>query len=249
MADVFYELAANEGEHAKREFEFLGEIGDVRANVKKAADYERHEHMKIYPEFAKVAKEEGFVEIADFFERMSRVEGTHEQRCMDLLKSLDGIEEFKGRTVLRSLTTMAQTTLPNQANIAGFVHGGDLVKMMDGAAGVAAVRHCQRNVVTARVQEISFYHPIRVGSLVVINAQLTFVSHSSMEVRVNVHAESPLRGTRTHVAMAYFIMVAIDENGQPTEVPPLLISTEEQQRLFEEGKSRYEAYKKSERKA
>ena len=134
VADVFYELAANEGEHAKKEFEFLGGIDDVRSNVEKAAGHEHHEHEKVYPEFARVAREEGFPEIADFFERMSKVEGTHEQRCLDLLKSLDGIEQFQGRTVLRSAIAMAQTTLPNQANIAGFVHGGDLMKMMDSAA-------------------------------------------------------------------------------------------------------------------
>ncbi len=245
VADVFYELAANEGEHAKQEFQFLGGIGDVRSNIQKAVEGEHFEYEKFYPERAKVAWEEGFLEIADFFERMSKVEGTHEQRCLALLKSLDGVEEFKGRTVLRSATGMAQVTLPDQANIAGFVHGGDLMKMMDNAAGVAAVRHCQKNVVTARVQEINFYRPVRVGSLVLIDSRLTFVSRSSMEVRVEVHTESPITGRRSHALTAYFIMVAVDNDGNPTEVPPLLISTEEQERLFSEGKARYEAYKKS----
>ena len=245
VADVFYELAANEGEHANKEFEFLGGIGDVRANIEKAAEWEHREHQEVYPEFARGAREEGFCEIADFFERMSKVEGTHEQRCQDLLKSLDGIEKFKGRTVLRSSTAMAQTTLPNQANIAGFVHGGDLIKMMDSAAGVAAVRHCQKDVVTARVQQINFHRPVRVGSLVLINAQLTFVSRSSTEVRVELDTESPLTGKRSRALTAYFIMVAVDKDGNPTEVPPLLISTEEQEKLFNEGKARYEAHKQS----
>lgn len=245
IADVFYELAANEGEHARKEFEFLGGIGDVRSNIQEAAEGEHSEYERFYPECAQVAREEGFLEIADFFQRMSEVEGTHEQRCLALLRSLDGLEEFRGRTVLRSATAMAQVTLPDQANIAGFVHGGDLMKMMDNAAGVAAVRHCQKNVVTARVQEINFYRPVRVGSLVLINSRLTFVSTSSMEVRVEVHTESPITGKRSHALTAHFIMVAVDKDGNPTEVPPLLISTEEQERLFSEGKARYEAYKKS----
>lgn len=245
IADVFYELAANEGEHARKEFEFLGGIGDVRSNIQEAAEGEHSEYERFYPECAQVAREEGFLEIADFFQRMSEVEGTHEQRCLALLRSLDGLEEFRGRTVLRSATAMAQVTLPDQANIAGFVHGGDLMKMMDNAAGVAAVRHCQKNVVTARVQEINFYRPVRVGSLVLINSRLTFVSTSSMEVRVEVHTESPITGKRSHALTAHFIMVAVDKDGNPTEVPPLLISTEEQERLFSEGKARYEGYKKS----
>ncbi len=245
VADVFYELAANEGEHAKKEFEFLGGIGDVRPNIEKAAEHEHNEYQMVYPGFARVAREEGFLEIADFLERMGKVEGTHEQRCLDLLKSLDGIEEFTGRTVLRSATAMAQTTLPDQANAAGFVHGGELMKMMDNAAGVAAIRHCQKNVVLARVEEINFHRPVRVGSLVLIDARLTFVSRSSMEVRVELDAESPLSGKRERALTAYLIMVALDKDGNPTEVPPLLISTEEQERLFNLGKARYEAHKRS----
>ncbi|MFQ5925373.1 MAG: ferritin family protein [Dehalococcoidia bacterium] len=245
VADVFYELAANEGEHAKKQFEFLGGVGDVRLNIEKAAEHEHRQYEKVYPEFARVAREEGLLEIADFFERMSKVEQTHEQRCLDLLKSLDGIEEFKGRTVLRSATAMAQTTLPDQANTAGFVHGGELMKMMDNAAGVAAIRHCQKNVVLARVEEINFHRPVRVGSLILINARLTFVSRSSMVVRVELDTESPISGKRSRALTAYLIMVALDKDGSPTEVPPLLISTEEQERLFNEGKAKYEAYKKS----
>jgi len=245
VADVFHELAANEGEHAKRQFEFLGGIGGVRANIEEAAEWEHREHEEIYPQFAQVAREEGFPEIAKFFTRMSEVEASHRQRCLDLLKDIDGVEEFKGRTVLHSTTAMAQTTLPNQANPAGFVHGGELVKMMDSAAGVAAVRHCQKNVVTARVEEINFYQPVRVGSLVLINAQLTFASRSSMEVRVELDAESPRTGKRSRALSAYFIMVGVDKDGNPTEVPPLLISTEEQERLFNEGEARHQAHKQS----
>jgi len=145
--------------------------------------------------------------------------------------------------VHRSATAMAQTTLPHQANTLGFVHGGELMKMMDNAAGVAATRHCQKNVVLARVEEMNFHRPVRVGSLVLTNARLTFVSRSSMEVKVEVETESPLTGKKSPALTAYFVMVALDKEGNPTEVPPLLISTEEQEILYKEGKARYERHK------
>ena len=245
IADVFYELSANEEEHARKELEFLGGIGEVGVNIEKSAQGERLEHEDVYPRFAREAREEELIEIAAFFERVGHVEATHEQRCRDLLKSLDGSEKFEGRTVLRSTTHMAQVMLPAQANPAGFVHGGELMKMVDNAAAVAAVRHCQRNVVLARVADIQFLRPVPVGSLVLIDARLTFVSRSSMEVTVELNTESLHIGEKNRALTACFIMVAQDEDGKPTEVPPLLISTEEQERLYEKGKARYEEYKKS----
>jgi len=249
IADVFYEMAANEGEHAQKEFEFLGGLGDVRSAIEKAAQGERLECRNIYPAFAREARKEGFTRIAEFFERMSHAEGVHEERLRALLKDLDGVEAFRGKTVLRSATTVAQVTLPDMANPAGFVHGGELVKMIDNAAGVAAARHSQKNIVLARVAEIQFLHPVRVGSFVLIDARLTFTARSTMEVTVNLDAESPRSGKRRRAVTAVLIMVALDEKGRPAEVPPLLISTEEQQRLYEQGKNRYEAYKKSKERA
>lgn len=142
VADVFFELADNEGEHAQKEFEFLGGLGDVKSSIEKAIQGERLEKEKIYPSFSKIAREEGFLEIADFFERMKNVEATHEQRLRDLLKSVEGTEEFKGKTVKHSEVKMAQVMLPDQANPSGYVHGGELVKLIDNAAGVVAARHC-----------------------------------------------------------------------------------------------------------
>jgi len=249
IADVFYELAANEGEHAKKEFEFLGGLSDVKAALEKAAEGERIEKEKIYPAFAREARDEGFLEIADYFDKMGKVEGIHEERFRALLRSLDGKEEFKGRTVLRSATSMAQVTLPEMANPVGFVHGGELMKLIDNAAGVTAVRHSQKNVVLARVAEINFLQPVRLGNFMLLESRLTFVARSTMEVKVELDAESPRSGKKRRAVTAYLIMVALDEKGNPAEVPPLLISTEEEQRLFDEGKARYEAHKKSKGKA
>ncbi|MFC1858408.1 ferritin family protein [Thermodesulfobacteriota bacterium] len=248
IADIFSELAANEGEHARKEFEFLGGLGDVRESIEKAIQGEHLENKKIYPAFARDAKKEGFTEIADYFERMSEVEGTHEQRLRDLLQSMDEGTEFKGRTVLYSAVSMAQVMLPDQANPSGYVHGGELMKIVDNAAGVVAARHCQEDIVLARVADIQFLNPVEVGNLISINARLTFISRSSMEVGIDLDVESLDTGARSRALTAHLVMVAIDEEGVPAEVPPLLISTEEQQRNFDEGKARYEAYKKSKKK-
>jgi acyl-CoA hydrolase len=244
VAAVFYELATNEGEHARAEFEFLGGLGDVKTNIEKAIRSERLEKEEIYPKFARDARREGFQEIADFFERMSAIEGTHEQRLRALLNGLHGIEEFKGKTVRQSEVRMAQVMLPDQANPSGYVHGGELLKLIDNAAGVVAARHGHRDVVLARIAEVNFLAAVEVGNLVLIHAYLTFVSRSSMEIRIDLDAESLLTGETRRANVAYLIMVAIDDEGKPAEIPPLLISTEEQQRLFEEGKARYEANKK-----
>lgn len=248
VADVFYELAENEGEHARKEFEFLGGLGDVKTSIKKAIQGERLEKEKIYPEFSKIAREEGFQEIANFFERMKNVEATHEQRLKDLLKSVEGQEEFKGKTVMHSEVKMAQVMLPDQANPSGYVHGGELIKLIDNAAGVVAARHCRQDIVLVRVAEVNFLAPVEVGNLALVHAYLTFVSRSSMEVGIELDAESLITGERYRANTAYLIMVSIDDDGKPTPVPPLLVSTEEQQRRFEEGKARYEAFKRAKKK-
>jgi len=118
------------------------------------------------------------------------------------------------------------------------------MKFVDNAAGVVALRHAHTNVVTAKVEEINFLKPVRVGDTVLVHASLTFVGRSSMEVRAQVETENLSTEKKQKALSAYFIYVALDKVGKPTEVPPLLITTEEGQRLFEEGKKRYEERKK-----
>ena len=245
IADVFLAIAQNEGEHARQEFEFLGKIGDTKSNLETAVQVEHYDHTMTYPEFEKTAREEGLIEIADFFERIGKVEGRHEEVVSKLLQSLDEGTAPKERTVGHSATSMAQLMLPHQANPAGFVHGGELMKMMDNAAGVVAVRHAGTNVVTARVENIDFQSPVRVGELVLVNAFLTFVRRSSMEVRVLVEAESLVTKGRRQALAAYFVMVSLDRTGRSTEVAALIITTEEEERLFEEGRKRYDARRSS----
>lgn len=137
-----------------------------------------------------------------------------------------------------SAVTMTQIVLPFQANVAGNMHGGEVMKLMDSAAGVAAARHCLSNVVTASVTQLSFIEPIYVGDLVICSARLTYAGRTSMEVYVNVQAEDLTRGVDRQVCEGYFFMVSLDRSGKPSQVPPLLIENEEQQRELEAAQAR-----------
>jgi len=146
---------------------------------------------------------------------------------------------MEGRTVEHSTMTLTHLVLPQLAGRAGYAHGGEIMKLMDTAAGVVGIRHAHTDLVTARVEGVNFYRPIKVWDLVIINAYLTFVGRSTMEVRVEVFREDVAREKREHALTAYFIMVALDEEGRPTEVPPLLLSSDRERELWEQGKRRY----------
>lgn len=134
--------------------------------------------------------------------------------------------------------TMSQMVLPYHANVAGNMHGGEVMKLMDSAAGAVAARHCLTNVVTASVTQLSFIEPIFVGDLVVCHARLIYTGRTSMEVFVNVKAEDLEKGTIKNVSEGYFFMVSLDRNGRPSEIPPLLIENEQEQKLFDDAKQR-----------
>ncbi len=245
VADVLQEIARNEEEHARHFFQFLGGPGETERNLETSARKEHEEHTVSYPEFARAAREEGFEEIGRFFERMIHVEKRHEEICTELGRTLAEKAPVPARTVGHSAVTLAQVMLPGQANRAGNVHGGEIMKLMDSAAGVVAARHSHCNCVTARVEELNFLKPIKVGDLVFAHAFLTFVSSSSMEVRVEVTTEDRFTEAQQKALTARFIFVALDPNGKPSRVPPLLITTEEGEGYFAEGRKRHEARKKS----
>jgi len=112
------------------------------------------------------------------------------------------------------------------------------MKLVDQAGGLAAMRHAQSRVVTVAIDQMSFYEPIRVGDFVTLNATLTYVGRTSMEVRVEVIAEDPILGTKTHTNTAYLVYVALDDDGHPKPVPRLLAESELEKRRMEGGKSR-----------
>jgi acyl-CoA hydrolase len=116
------------------------------------------------------------------------------------------------------------------ANTAGFVHGGVVMKLGDEVAGLAAVRHCGGRVVTAGMDRMAFVEPVHVGNLVTCRATVNAVWKSSMEVGVRVEAENPRTRETRHTSTAYLTMVAVDENGKPVPVPPLEVDGEVEER-------------------
>jgi len=244
VADAFNDIAKNEEEHARAQLEFLGKIQDTGSNLEAALTGEHQERTAIYPEYARVAREEGFQEIAEFFERVGKVEGRHEEIIRTLIKNLRDRSAPKERTAGHSSVTLVQVMYPHHANRAGNVHGGEIMKLMDSAAGVVASRHAHSNVVTARVEDLNFIRPVHIGELVFARASVVFVSRTSMEVRVEVETENLATEERHRALTASFIYVALDPSGKPMEIPPLLITTEEGERLFEEGRKRYETRKR-----
>ena len=155
---------------------------------------------------------------------------------------------MEGKTIAHSRAVMSQIMLPSQANPSGNVHGGEVMKMMDNTAYVVAVRHAHTNIVTARVDELEFHTPVFVGALVTCRAELVYVGRSSMEVFVTVEAEYLKHEEPPQMALtAYFTMVALDDDGVPCPVPPLLLTTPEEEERYRRGKLRYDRHK-SERK-
>jgi len=147
---------------------------------------------------------------------------------------------LNGKSIDESTVSMSQVMLPAHANASGiFIHGGEIMKLMDTAAGVAAVRHCRSPVVTLRAEGINFYHPVRVGNYVTLIAKLTYAGTTSMEVQVKVTAEDLLKDKKWEALTAYFVFVAMDETQKPVRVPPLTIRTDEERRLYHAGEERY----------
>jgi acyl-CoA hydrolase len=126
------------------------------------------------------------------------------------------------------------------ANSAGYVHGGVVMKLCDEAAGIAAVRHCGGRVVTAAMDRMAFLHPVHIGDLVTCRSQVNAVWRTSMEVGVRVEAEDPRIGERRHTSTAYLTMVALDDDGRPTQVPELQVETEDERRRQREAELRRE---------
>lgn len=134
------------------------------------------------------------------------------------------------KPVSASRLVLSQVMTPLDANVSGNVHGGNIMKLADEAAGVVAIRHSGRNVVTATVDRFDFHAPVFVGNLVTVKASLNYVGRSSMEIGVRVEAEDLLTGKKTHTNSCYITMVAIDADGAPVEVPRLLLETDEDRR-------------------
>ena len=127
---------------------------------------------------------------------------------------------------------------PSDANPAGNVFGGEILKHIDMVAGIVAQRHSQSNAVTISMDSVNFLKPVFVGNVLTLNARINYVHNSSMEIEVRAEAEDIITGIRTVTGTAFVTFVALDKNGKPTSAPKLLLKTDDDRTKFEEGKIR-----------
>ncbi|MGE4544568.1 MAG: acyl-CoA thioesterase [Pedobacter sp.] len=154
----------------------------------------------------------------------------------------------QAKKVSQSRVELAQVAMPDDANPAGNVHGGAIMKLIDNAAGVVAMRHTRRNIVTASIDRLDFHHPVFVGNLIILKASINRVGNTSMEVGVRVEAENIMTGEIRHTASAYLTFVALSPDGCPTQVPALASETDEDRRRLSEAIARYKTRKLNKRK-
>ncbi|CUT01758.1 Acyl-CoA hydrolase [Candidatus Kryptobacter tengchongensis] len=153
-----------------------------------------------------------------------------------LEKSCERGDRIEGAKYVKdSQVEMTELILPSDANPFGFLLGGRLMHWIDICAAMSAMKHAGKVVVTASVDELNFLCPIKIGEVVILKASVNRVFRTSMEVGVKVFAMNPLTGELRHANSAYLTFVAIDENGKPIPVPPIVPETEDEKRRYEEA--------------
>ena len=137
-----------------------------------------------------------------------------------------------------SRTELSVAMLPQDANPYGSIHGGVILKHMDAAAAIAAMRHCRGNAVTVAMDGVSFLAPSHVGELVTFKAHVNHVGRSSIEVGVRVESENLFTGEVRHTASAYLTFVALGQDGRPAQAPALIMESREDERRSQEAQER-----------
>jgi acyl-CoA hydrolase len=143
------------------------------------------------------------------------------------------------KSAAQSRISTALVILPSHANPAGNMHGGEVMRLMDSTAGVVAQRHSLCDPVTVCVDKMVFRETVKIGNLILCDAELVYTGRTSMVIHVKVRRENLKTGESNKYAMdGYWVMVALDENKKPAPVPPLKIETQEQQKIFDEIRAR-----------
>ncbi len=149
------------------------------------------------------------------------------------------------KRVSESAIELVQQMTPQDANLAGNIHGGVIMKFIDNTASIVAARHTSGNVVTASIDRLDFINPGYVGDLLRIKSSINYAGNTSMEIGVRVDAENFITGEIRHVAFAYLTFVALDNNLKPKKVPDLILETDEDKRRNSDAKKRLEYRKKA----
>ncbi len=147
--------------------------------------------------------------------------------------------KINSKTVAETQVNLARIMLPSDANPAGNVHGGTVMKLIDDAAAAVATRHARTNVVTVTIDSLTFHAPVYVGNLMTLKASVNCVGRTSMEVGVRVEAENLRTGEIRHTSSAYLSFVALDDNDKPTPVPDLVPESKEELRRCGAGNRRH----------
>lgn len=137
-----------------------------------------------------------------------------------------------------SATETVHVVLPNDANPLGFMLGGSVMHLIDMAGAIASHRHTRSRVVTASVDGLEFLHPVRVGDLLILRARVTCAFRTSLEVEVEVVSEESLTGMRGLTSRAFLTFVAVDADGTPTPVAPLLVESNADLKRSEAARAR-----------
>lgn len=140
-----------------------------------------------------------------------------------------------------SRVTLTQMMEVTDANVAGNVHGGVIMRLVDTAAALAAIRHAGGLALTVAIDEMTFLEAVHIGDVLILHAAVNDVGTTSMEVGVRVEAEDPVTGRTRHANSAYLVYVAVDEEGHPRPVPPLAVTSETERRRQREAKLRRQA--------
>ncbi len=147
-------------------------------------------------------------------------------------------ETVGSKRVSESAMETVRLMMPTDANIAGNVFGGAIMRYMDEIAGIVAFRHAGRNAVTASIDRMNFYAPVYVGDLLILKASVNYVGNTSMEVGVRIEAQRPKTGETIHTGSCYLTYVALDDTGRPTPVPKVLPETQAEKARHRQAQAR-----------
>ena len=161
------------------------------------------------------------------------------ERIMKRHRTLPKVDLTQGRSIAYSRSTTRRMMGLQDANVQGNVHGGVIMRMVDEAAAIVALKHSQcPTVVTARVERFDFLAPAFIGDVVSVHCEMHYVGRTSMEVGVEVIAEDVISGENRRIASSYVIYVAVDENRKPAAVPPLVPADDEERAIVEQARVR-----------
>ncbi len=154
---------------------------------------------------------------------------------------------MEGKSTAESRAVMTEIIFPSDTNYHGTVFGGKIMQAIDRIATISSMRHARRPVVTASSDSLDFLAPVKLGEAVILESYVSWTHRSSMEVFVRIQSENLITGERQTTATSFLTFVALDDEGKPTPVPPVIPETDEEREHFLAAKDRY-AYRKRRQK-